>query len=220
MQTIGVAIRKRAQIASANKTMFIWVAGVSVLLGFTIVAVIFLSQMLFFKERVLAEKDKTVSNLKSNIKVVVDLEKNVKKLDANSALISSKANSDDQAIQVVLDALPSEANSSALGASLENKLLTNISITTLDFKDIPISADVNTSAISSSNQIDFTFTVVGTIDDLKRILLNLEASIRTIDVISIRIEGQRNLESQQMTVVGRAYYEPAVKIELKEKVVK
>lgn len=221
MQTFGTAIRKRAQIASANKTMFIFVAGVSALLGFTIVAVIFLSQMLFFNERVLAEKDKTVNNLKSNNKIVTDLEKNIKKLDANTLLIKSKANVDDKTIQVILDALPSEVNSPALASSLEQKLLTNITLESLDVKPVDGVENLNSiSGVNTTNEINFTFTVVGNASALKKILLNLESSIRTIDVVSIRIDGQSDPESQRLTVAGKAFYEPAVKVELKEKVVK
>ena len=50
MQPKGVAIRKRTQIAMANRAMFLWVAGVSVVFGFALVGSIFLNQMLLFNE--------------------------------------------------------------------------------------------------------------------------------------------------------------------------
>jgi hypothetical protein len=135
MQPKLVAIRKRTQIASANRMMFLWVAGVSVVFGVSLVAVIFLAQIIVFNERVLFEKSKTVSTLDSNYKNVTEkdgLEDKVRVLDTNQALIDSKAKPDDQAIQVILDALPSDANSLALGASLQNKLLFGINGLTID----------------------------------------------------------------------------------------
>ena len=110
------AIRKRTQISKANRTMFLWIAGASAIVGFALVAAIFLSQKLIFNEKLLIEKNKTVSTLESNIAAVPELKAQVSVLDTNSALAGNKANEDDQALQVILDALPSEANEEALGA--------------------------------------------------------------------------------------------------------
>ncbi len=227
MQPVNQALRKRAQIALANRAMFMWVAGVSVIFGFAIVGVIFLAQMLVFNEKVLIEKNRTVSNLNSNLKVVNTLETNVKKLDANQALISSRSKSDDQAIQAVLDALPSDANSLALGASLQNKLLANIS--GLELQSLQVDQVIGTESLNSgglvisgstdmTNEISFNFSVSGDDAALKQALVNLEKSIRTINVISVSIESQGAVRT--MNVKAKAYYEPAIKVELKEKVVK
>ena len=51
-----VAIRKRQQIAGANRTMFLWVAAISVVVGFCAVAALFLTQNMLFNEKVLSEK--------------------------------------------------------------------------------------------------------------------------------------------------------------------
>lgn len=227
MQPLGTGLRKRAQIDLANRNMFLWVAGVSVVVGFALVGVLFLSQMLLFNERVLSEKNNTVKNLKSNIKVVKEIEPKVKKLDANQALISSKMKDDDQAIQVILDALPSEANSLALGASLQNVLLANIdglTVQSLQVKPVAgselLGSDgyVVDGSSTSVNEIIFNFSVSGDETALKQVLVNLEKSIRTIDIVSFSIESQS--ETRLLTVQGRAFFEPAVKVELKEKTVK
>src|SRR6218665_3607322 len=118
-----VAIRKRTQIAQANRTMFIWIAIASALIGTAAVVSIFLFQKLTFNEQVLSVKQETVSTLDHNISVVDSLKDDIQALEVNTALMSVKANDSDEALQVVLDALPSEANSLALGASLQNKLL-------------------------------------------------------------------------------------------------
>ena len=228
MQPVGNVLRKRAQIASASRTMFTWVVAVSIVFGFALVGAVFLIQMLMFNERVLIEKGKTVKNLNANIAVVDTIESSVKKLDANQALIDSKAKSDDQAIQAILDALPSDANSLALGASLQNRLLTNINNMTLESLQVTTVAGVeqlsngqtasNSDLSTSQNEIDFTFSVSGDDAALKQVLTNLEASIRTIDVVSLQIDSAG--DRRTMSVKARAFYEPAVKVELKDKVVK
>ncbi len=229
-QNKNVALRKRTQIVMANRTMFMWVAGVSVLVGFALVIAIFLVQMLIFNQKVLAEKSKTISTLINNIDNIDGLKKEVLALDLNPALISAKAYPDDETLQVVMDALPSVANSSALGASIQQKLLSGIDNLTLDslqpdlvagiesLSDSSIENASTSSSFDSQSQITFRFTVSGSKEALKQVLLNLEKSIRTIDVSSLAVESQGN--KLALSIQGRAYYEPERVVELKDKIIK
>lgn len=221
------ALRKRSQIAKANKTMFLWVAAISGLVGFALVVSIFLGQKLFYNERVLAEKEKTVSILKKNNAVVDDLENEVRVLDTNTALASVKANPNDQAIQVILDALPSEANSLALGASIQGKLLANIN--GLSIESIQVDPVVGVESLVGdefalpattdvANEITFQVTISGSEQALRDALSRLERSIRAIEVKSVKIESQG--DTRVMAIEGRAFYEPAKVVELQKKEVK
>lgn len=223
--TNNPALRKRAQINKANKTMFVWVAGASILVGFAVVISIFLAQKLIFNEKVLAVKDQTISNLTADNSNVKQLKDNVRALDANSALASVKANPTDQAIQVVLDALPSTANSLAFGASLQQSLLLGIDGLTVDSIQVdPVAgqetlsgspSDTSATSDASQNTISFAMQVSGTQDVLSQVLKRLEKSIRTVHVSSVHIENVT-----QMTVTGQVYYEPAINLTLQDKVVK
>lgn len=229
MQPNTAALRKRTQIAKANRTMFLWIAASAALIGCALVVSFFLAQKLFYNEKVLGEKDKTISILKNNNSIVDELETQVRALDASEVLASVKAKPTDQAIQVILDALPSEANSLALGASLQTKLLAGIEGLRIEslqvdpvlgvesLTDESSSEDASTGA-DSSNQITFQFSVSGSQDALKQVLTNLERSIRAIDIMTLRIESQG--ATQLMTVQARAFYEPAKTIQLENKVVK
>jgi len=231
MQPKGAPIRKRTQVAKANRMMFLWVAGISVILGFASVGIIFLTQMLFFNERVLHEKGQTVSNLDSNKAIIDDLKSKIRVLNTNQALRDSMSDSNDkEALQVVLDALPSDANSLALGASLQDKLLFGIgslNITSLKVDQVAgvesidsssSVSDTSSSTTDSKHEITFNFSVSGSETDLRQVLFNLEKSIRTIDVISLKIESQGG--TRILTIQARAFYEPARIVELKEKTVK
>ena len=228
------AIRKRTQIDRTNKIMFLWIAIASALVGVAVVVSIFLVQKVIYEEKVLAVKATTVSTLDKNLKVIDQLKTDVQALDANSALMSVKANPTDQALQVVLDALPSDANSLALGASLQNKLLTNVPgsftleslqvdpvsgvevLDTGDTVDASESSDTSTTS-GSASQISFSFSVKGNQEALSGILKNLEKSIRTIVVTNLTIEKQT--DTLVMSAQGHAFYQPAKTIELTEKVV-
>lgn len=230
MKPNDTALRKRTQISKANRTMFIWIAASSALVGFAIVISIFLGQKLVFNEKVLIAKNKTVSVLNANNKIVDDLKTNVRVLDTNTDLAKVKANPSDQTIQVILDALPSDANSPALGASLQSKLLAGIpGLTLISLQVDPVqgieslstnatTVSGDTSTVTTDNEITFRFSVSGNQDSLLQALTNLERSIRTIDVTNLQIQNQGS--SQVMTVQGRAFYEPAKTITLYDKVVK
>lgn len=235
MQPNDTAIRKRTQITKANRTMFVWVAIVSVIVGFSVVGSIFLVQKLFFNEKVIKAKETTVQTLKENNANITELQAQVRVLDSNEALASVKSNPEDQAIQVILDALPSDANSLALGASLQNKLLAGIdglTIQTLqvdpvvgveqlaaDGESEPVVVEEGDDTSVSANQISLRFSVSSASPDaLKTVLQRLERSIRTIKVLNIKIENQG--EEQLLTIEARAFYEPARVVELKESVVK
>jgi len=222
------ALRKRTQINKANHMVFLWVAGASVILGFALVAAIFLGQRLVYNEKVLTAKADTIHTLKADNQAIPDLEDNVRALNANEALASVKANDSDQALQVVLDALPSGANSPAFGASMQQKLLANIPGLQLDSLDVTPVAGVETTSdqlgddtSTGDNTIGFTFKVEGNKTALQTVLSNLERSIRPITLDTVHIQG--SLSSTQpatLTVAGETYYQPAVNFQLQDKVVK
>lgn len=225
------ALRKRQQIAKANRTMFLWVAGVSVIVGIAIVAAIFLMQKAWFNEKVLAEKSNTVATLTNNNKVIEELKNQVRVLNTNDALRSTMTPSETQPVQVVLDALPDTANSSALGSSLQEKFLNGSGLTIESLNVDPVQGvessgsdkvqDASQSAVSGDNQITFRFAVstgVNNASAFKELLQKLERSIRAIDIISLTIETQGS--RLILSVNGRAYYEPAKTVELKDKTVK
>lgn len=219
------AIRKRAQITQTNRTMFIWIAVASALIGAGIVVGIFLVQRLVYNEAVLAKKQETVTTLNHNIQAVDGLKQEVRKLDVNSALLSARSVDEGQAVRVILDALPSEANSLALGASLQSRLLRGIDGLTIETLQVDpvygvevISDGVESSVVggdAAASEITFSFTVSGSQDALKKALVNLEKSLRTISIVSLRIDGQPG-GRQEMNIQGRAFYEPAREIQFSE----
>lgn len=227
MATEGIALRKRQQIAKANRTMFLWVAGISAVVGIAVVASIFLAQKALFNEKVLSEKSKTASTLVKNNEAVGGLQDQIRVLNTNERLRENMVAGQEQPIQVVLDALPSEANSAAFGASLQKRFLeaSGIRLESLDVAPVrdaeSISGGSMDSADSSGSEIQFTFSVstdANNANALKALLVRLERSIRPITLTNITVEAQGS--RLMMRAEGNTYYEPTRTAELKDKVVR
>ena len=220
-----VAVRKRQQIDSSRKTMFVFVAGAAFLAGIALVISIFLIQQIVFHSKVIIEKQSTIFRLDKNLESVDELKKNVRVLETNSALNSVKANSENSALQTVLDALPDNPNADAFGASIKNKFVDTVEGLTLDNLSVTSpnsrgeeSEDNNSESADSPNTLHFSLEVSGSADKLRELLTKFERSIRVIELKSFEIHTSEDKLS--LTIQEVAYYEPAQKIHLEKKVVK
>lgn len=215
----GVAIRKRQQIDSSKKTMFIFVASAAFLAGIALVVSIFLIQQIVFHSKIIIEKQSTISRLDKNLTTIDELKKNIRVLDTNTALNSIKSSDESNALQTVLDALPDNPNADAFGASLKNKFIdttTGVTIQSLSVSQAGSAGEGSGSA--PANTVSFTMEVSGPADRLKELLTKFESSIRVIDLKALEI--QRNEDRLSLVVRGVAYYEPAQTVQLENKVVK
>ncbi len=231
--TVSAGVRKRQQIKRANRTMFLWIAGVSAIVGVAVVLSIFLVQKIVFGEKVIAEKNKTVDVLQKNLQAVDGLKQNINVLNTNEALNKTKLKETDTAIQSVLDALPANANPTALASSLQTKLLAGIPGVTLEALSVDspgvttgaaapaAPTGTGTTSTGAANQINYSFSVsagANNYDALRQVLARVERSIRPFNNQMVSIETQG--EKLTMKVDGASYYELARTLELKDKVVK
>lgn len=227
MNPDDVAIRKRTQISKANRTMFLWIAVASALVGAAAVVGIFLFQQLTYNEKVLAEKFTTANTLKENNEAVKVLADKIRVLDTNQNLAAVKLKPEDQALQVILDALPSEPNTLALGASLQNKLLAGIQgLDQLETLQVQapgeegasidnVEAEVVEGEDGTTPKLSVNFEITGSQSALLEMLRNLERSIRTINIKSMKLDSTEGGRFK-MTVTADAYYQPAKSIKLTE----
>lgn len=219
------ALKKRQQIDVVQRNMFIIVAVAAFVLGFAIMAIVFLSNKLAFNQRVINEKNKTLTTLTSNNRNLDDLAGEVMALQVNDALLSARLDGSD-GLRVVLDALPATGNSNALGASLKDRILAipGIMIESIDMVstiDELSPGQFVTSTIGSGdfNSISFSFKVLGKASDLSQVLKNIEKSIRPIVVDSVKFEASSSSEQNIMTVTGHSFYEPMLQAELGKKTI-
>ena len=219
-------LRKRQQITRANQVMFLWVAGISVVVGVSIVLIIFLAEKILFGEKVIAEKQNTVAVLQKNIDTVEDLKDNVRVLNTDENLQATRLDEGDSALQSVLDALPADANSTAMASSLQTKLLAGVPGVTIESLKVDPVSGIETESTSSSssdpasNTIGFSFTVSTAStnqEGLRTVLQRIEKSIRPFNIMSLSVESQGN--RVVMVATGLGYYDPGQVVQLKEKVV-
>lgn len=211
---------KRQAIANSNRTMFIWVAVMSGVVGVCAVVAIFLGQQIMFRAKVLGELTNTASTLSQNNKVADELAQNILVLETDEGLNSSKASSDEKALQVILDALPADRNALALGASLQQNILSGIDGLTVDriAVDSTDSSSLEGTPLLTQNTISIQLQVSATnANALKEMLVKMERSIRTIDIDSITVETVDT--GYQMNMQAHAYFEPAKQVQLTDKVV-
>lgn len=142
----GVAIGKRAKISSAQKNMLVAVGATSMLLGVTIVGVIYLTKKISFNSVIVSENDAVIKDLKTTQDNLVRLSTAVSDLASNEKLESvalerdkvkcdaetlKKIMSEDgysldniemvrtcSALRVVADTLPSTENHDASNSSI------------------------------------------------------------------------------------------------------
>lgn len=214
MAVLQPSMKKRQVIANSNRTMFMWIAAMSAVVGICAVVGYFLVQQILFKTKVANELDTTASILHENNSNAQALIDNVRVYETNEALNSVKSQPEEKALQVVLDALPADANTLALGASLQQKLLVGIDGITVDSLSVsPI------DAAGIEGQLPFTLTVRSSdANALKDLLRKFERSIRIIDIDTFSLE--KGDKDYTMSIQAHAYYQSAKVIEHTYKVVR
>ena len=215
-----VAIRKRQQIDSSKKTMFLFVASAAFLSGIAVVVSIFLIQQIVFHSKVIIEKQTTISRLDTNIENVNKLKDNVRVLETDAALKSVKLSDESSALQTILDALPDTANADALGASVKSRFIDTVDgITINNLMVSPVNSEEATGdGETIGNAVNFSLEVTGDANKLKELLTKFERSIRVIELSSFEVQAGDNQPS--LIIQGLAHYEPAQIVQLQKKVVK
>jgi hypothetical protein len=217
----NISLRKRQQIEDTGKMMFMWVAIASAVVAIAAVVSVSLVERLVFNQRIINEMGTTAANLRHNNEIVDDLRASIRERNTDQALIDTPKLENAEPLSVVLDALPAQDNSPALGASLQQKLLNvpGVNIEALTVGGISGGEDAEEFApISSSgdNSIEFSFKVSsGDANRISEVLRNLERSIRVFDIKQISIAQEEG--SVILDVGGVAYYSPEVIVELKQK---
>ena len=234
-----VAIKKYNAIAKANRMMFGAVALASVVAGAAVVGMSFLIQDINFNAKVISKQDETLNNIKKSAESVEGsdgLKAKIKVLQTDQNLLASRASDEDNALRVILDALPSDANATAVAASLSEKILKidNLTVESMTVEPVVETADSSTTSSSTTSSSDpqgaealsaklktvkFSFNVTSSSAEvLNEVLLRMERSIRTFKVESFKFE--RGKESISLNISGVAYYLPIDSLSLTSTTVK
>lgn len=215
-------LKKRQQIVSANRMVFAWIVAASLMIGICGVFAQFLIRQLVFNNKIYSALATTSQTLDKNAKAYDSLKSSVVKLVADVNLNALKKGETSTALQVIIDALPTEENRSALATSMQNEVLGPSGVTINSFSVSDSDSDTATSSGSieetNASAFDFTFSITGSYTQVEQALQNMERSIRPITIKSIDIQG--TTEKLDASITATTYYQPAKDIQLKSTEVK
>lgn len=213
-------LKKRQQIASASRTMFIWVAIASVAVSVCVVTSQYFFQKLIYNNRVISAKIKADDTLKQNITNAQQLKTNIDALVGNQDLASVKTSQADPNTKSVLDALPSVSDPTALATSLQQAILSHSSVV---IENITVnqatSSTVATTSVTATGPVEqpFSVTVSGSYDKINTMIQDMERTIRPMKILAINLSGDD--ASMRATVDGVTYYQPTKTTSIKQEVV-
>ena len=214
----ATGIRKRQQIRTANRTVFIWIIIASIVVGVCAVSSQFLIRESIFKGKIYSALSETNQTLRKNISIYDQLKSEATKLIADDNLAVLKKGENSTALQVVIDALPTEENRPAFASSMQTEVLGPSGVKFDSFSVVDtgsISAGITTSGATS---FDFGFSISGDYNQILQAINNTERSIRPITIKSIDLQGSGS--SFRATVMATTYYQPVADVQLKERTVK
>ena len=259
----GVAFAKRAKISKAQQSMLIAIGLASVVLGVTLVGVIYLVKVIRFNMDIISEKDESIkgfSRVQTNLKTIASkvgdlavsesLEvmarnrdgencKNFKEDGFEYSLSNISMARTCSGLRVIPDSLPSSLNQEATVSSLNwlmNKSGVGIEAISFDaYSDYNVNGNSSNNTASNdssaSEQASATtitakvaqvnISVEDTSQKVKKMLDDIENSIRNYDVYTITIEWADSDLNSSITLNGAyvAYFSEPQTVQIKSKVI-
>jgi Tfp pilus assembly protein PilO len=220
-------VKKRQQIQQANRAVFIWVAIAGVVIAIALVLSQFMVKQLLFNIKVINAQTKTNAVLIENAKVYSPLRTEVSKLISNKELTElrlNKAENGDNALQVIIDAMPTEDDRLSLAASLQQRIFSRsgVGIEQFSFVDGTTSAEVAvveaTPTTAGLVEIPFIFKVSGSYDQIKKLFDDMQLSIRPISVTNIKLTGENSNMTAEVQAI--TYYAIPPTTDMKKETIK
>ena len=212
----GVAFAKWAKIDSAQRNMFLAVCGASIVLGATVVGVVYFSKTIAFNSKLIAEKEQVIKDYVSIQKSLESISSQINDLRNSESLeVVSRTRSADcmkfkdalseeegiemeliricTALRMIPDAIPSKANVEATLASLNQLLLWSDGaikiegITNTDAESAPLYNENGGVVETTLHPIGAGVAIDDTTERVHRALDTIENSIRNYDIASATI---------------------------------
>lgn len=225
-------IGKRQQIDSAQKQVMMWLSFAGCAVVVTLIVGCNFWNKIVYQTKVNTEVGNTESILKGNVEKIKKIKSNVDALKADEALNLSQIKPDDRSpLQVILDALPTKNDTTSLGSSLQDKILTRSGVVVqainIDSNDTELSStkpNTKKKFSSFSNErtlglaaipVHFSVTISGSIHYIQKTINDLNNSIRTIVINDIQIDGSDDRMTAHINAT--TYYAPKIDYKLMQK---
>lgn len=220
-------VKKRQQIEDTRKQVFLWAALASAVVVTCLSIGNNLIKRISYQQKVNGELSKAAKTLQTDVNNIDKLIGEVNALKTNQLLNQGNLKSEDSTVlQVVIDALPTEDDTIALKTSLQDKILqadgARIDQISIDDSKSGLatgsSSSSSTQGFPQANTTVFKVSVIGTYDTTKKVLEQLERTIRPIIINKMTIEGSDS--RMTLSFEAQTYYSPSVNFELGSKEVK
>jgi hypothetical protein len=217
---------KRALISKANSTMVIATGIAAFVFVFSAVASKALFSQAAYQNKVISQKKKALSTLKSDISAVGNLKDSYKSFvdTPRNVLGGNPAGTGDQDgdnAKIVLDALPSKYDFPALTTSLE-KIITaqGLQIQGITGTDDEVQQSANDQSTTPQPiPIPFQVRVSGSYDGIKNLLNAFERSIRPIQVQKVEVDSTSQGGGMTAIIDAQTFYQPEKSLNIKTEVV-
>ncbi|HUD03739.1 MAG TPA: type 4a pilus biogenesis protein PilO [Patescibacteria group bacterium] len=205
---------KHLQIDKANSRIVIVSAATVAVVVFSIVACVSLGKEMAYKNKVINLRNKANKQLVANLSSVNTLVTSYQTFENSSESVIGTA---DKNSKIVLDALPSKYDFPALATSLEAIITSSgskiSSITGTDNEATATQDSINPQPI----EMPFQISATGSFTSAQTLILDLELSIRPIQISSLTLTGSDlNL---QVSVMAKTYYQPEKQLGIQQNVV-
>jgi hypothetical protein len=217
---------KRALISKANSTMVLATGIAAFIFVFSAVASKALFSQASYQNKVISQKKKALSILKSDISAVDNLKSSYKSFigTPNNVLGGNPGGSGDQDgdnAKIVLDALPSKYDFPALTTSLE-KLITNqgLEIQAITGTDDEVQQQSKQESTTPAPiAMPFQVRVSGSYEGIRNLLNTFEHSIRPIQVKKIEVDSASQGGNMVAIIDAQTFYQPEKSLKIKTEVV-
>lgn len=216
-------VRKRQQIETTNKSIFVWLIISSVIVSFSLVALQFMVREFLFNQKIIDAKSATSKQLQQNITAGKQLTANVNALlaDTNLGAVSKNvADTKTSNLSVVLDALPVSGDATGFANSLQTVILpkSGVAISELSTSSALLDGtDLTGGSSAEPLTLPFKASVSGDYASIEKMLKDIAKVIRPINLteLSMRAEDDGKI---QVTISGVTYYLPARSVGITEEV--
>lgn len=216
-------LTKRQQVEKANKNIFIWVAAAAVVVSLSVVMLQFLVREALFNSKIISKQQSTSQTLEQNKKNFDGLKRNIDALLADDSLSTLRVNQNDSSLQVILDALPTNGDTTSFSNSLYNKVLSRQGVTISGVSvgtGSAVTAESQATSLSSDPQaITFGTSISGSADQIRATLLDVEKVIRPISIkqmsitvsagkLDVSLQGETYFLSRSSISLGKETIKP------------
>jgi hypothetical protein len=210
---------KRAMISKDSQVVLIFAIVASIVVSACGVLGWSFIEDIAYNGKVIGELNTTNSALKGNKTAGEKIKYELGKLNDDSALKQLRADSDDSALQVILDAMPTKDSRSSWAASLQNEVLSRsgASVQTINVNDASSSENkTNTKGKTTSGPqpLEFSVVLLGDEAAIQNTLRDMERTIRPIIVTNMTVNSGSEL---RVTITAKTYYNPLTEYVLTDK---